>query len=1128
MPVLKSKEGRLYEVAPEEVATLQRDQGWTEAAPEEVARRTAEREQYARYGSTGQQALGLAETFARNATLGAVKGLTGDDAAARGRAQVTSEESPVLYGAAGLAPAAIAGVATGGAGLGLAGTVAAEGLLGGLGGVGSAADEAFKEDQDLSAEAALGSFGTGFLLGGALGGAAYGGGKLLGAARNRFVEASGAAARRAEKEAFEQAGIRAPGKGLAEAVADPAKAAKIRAKGQEAIPEARAGFQKGLADLEAAETAARARGVPGAAPEGDPAVQRAAIRNALGSLRTRVTSLGAGEEVTGAVGRIFDSLDRAESAADLFTLTSMARRTVDGAADAAADPALAKALSAASKRLRELEESKPLFGAAGEGAAASNQALSDLADARTALQQALGQGDYFANVGTRRAAAVDEALDTYLERLGAVEGVDKAAIGRMRALRSDLEPVAAMNQVDALSATADAGGRPTGMLGELGQDIAEDAVSAMIPGGGLLRKAWKYRKHIARLAGMAKEDSEGVANSLVRPRAKGALARSRARARQSQSGHVAIGRGGNWHPVSEVDRHVDDAIRLFEDDEALAELSPAELRGRIHDTAEQAWVDAHPDADEIPREVAKALKTSTKQAFADLPRIKADRAAAKAAVDSERRAMSARLAESLPEATDLLRSDPSGASLRERFGGIDANHMINDLVESGAVIRHPAVPGRGSRYYVADDAAVRGALARSRARAAEGGMVDIRSGFPIKDVRVPDAEGYLEAATPKQLAKHAGDIRKAAETALSGKSLDDLRALPLEEGPGAAASRAKVEAFKADAGFRKTGMLPSNNDRGRGGLPAFNFYPGDGWTLQNGRHRMTAALESGQEYIVANLKKYDKQGNPIWDYVGPVRVGKAKPTGRGAERGFVSAGQGPNFSLGDVAKSPMGVVTGAGGAAFAASRILDSARYSEYVDSIKTLAKEPWRLADALSQSLGDMADDAPELVMQLNARAMGVVSFLQSKLPPSIGFSLMYPDGPPPSKQDVVTMGLYINGATNPRGVLASIADESVMPEEVEAFKATYPTWFGKLQRDTHTAVALANQNGDPVPASRIAQLELVLDMPGQLDPTFGDQVATIARGQMLAAKEAQQAPSYTPAPQAGARIAPTGAQQT
>ena len=140
--VMQSQDGHLYQVAPEDVPTVARDQGWTVAGDSAVQKRLEERAQYAQYGSTGQQALAAAETAVRTATMGAVPGF-GSPEAIQGRQEVLAEESPVTNFLAQAAGAAAPAIATGGAlgalGVGGAGAslaargavAAAEGLAGG-------------------------------------------------------------------------------------------------------------------------------------------------------------------------------------------------------------------------------------------------------------------------------------------------------------------------------------------------------------------------------------------------------------------------------------------------------------------------------------------------------------------------------------------------------------------------------------------------------------------------------------------------------------------------------------------------------------------------------------------------------------------------------------------------------------------------------------------------------------------------------------------------------------------------------------------------------------------------------------------------------------------------------------
>lgn len=134
--VMRAPDGRLYRVPDDQVALQQQDQKWTVAPDAAVEARQAERDQYAQYGSTGQQALGAVETATRAATLGLVPGFGSKEDVA-GREGVLRKESPIVHGlaqAAGtIAPAlaggALAEGAIGAAGLG-AGELALPGALG--------------------------------------------------------------------------------------------------------------------------------------------------------------------------------------------------------------------------------------------------------------------------------------------------------------------------------------------------------------------------------------------------------------------------------------------------------------------------------------------------------------------------------------------------------------------------------------------------------------------------------------------------------------------------------------------------------------------------------------------------------------------------------------------------------------------------------------------------------------------------------------------------------------------------------------------------------------------------------------------------------------------------------------
>jgi len=158
---------------------------------------------------------------------------------------------------------------------------------------------------------------------------------------------------------------------------------------------------------------------------------------------------------------------------------------------------------------------------------------------------------------------------------------------------------------------------------------------------------------------------------------------------------------------------------------------------------------------------------------------------------------------------------------------------------------------------------------------------------PLDNVQMLGPDGMLDTVAPDdpRLAAIAPELDRLRTEGLTGKSLKDLRALPIDDPQFPEAtrgSREKIDWMKQEPTFLAEGNLPGARDRSRGGLPSIGI-EGDVVYLNNGRHRLTAAKESGLEEIVMNVKSYDAEGNTLWDYVGPVRV-NAAPVPAGAVR----------------------------------------------------------------------------------------------------------------------------------------------------------------------------------------------------------------------------------------------------
>ena len=189
--------------------------------------------------------------------------------------------------------------------------------------------------------------------------------------------------------------------------------------------------------------------------------------------------------------------------------------------------------------------------------------------------------------------------------------------------------------------------------------------------------------------------------------------------------------------------------------------------------------------------------------------------------------------------------------------------------------------------------------------------------------------------------KYGAEARDIADTAVRGKSLKELGALDdgFREGT--------IPWLKNDPHFREHGTVADNFGASDGGLPQFTVEADGRVFLSNGRHRLIAARELGLDSIEGVIRKWGPRGGEKWVYRGPIKIQPMPPESSWAERGFASVGEGPNFSLGDIAKSPMGVVTGLGAAGLAGNVLARAERRANEAVSFDDLddLSEPDRRA---------------------------------------------------------------------------------------------------------------------------------------------------------------------------------------
>lgn len=1218
------------------------------AQPEEIDRYNLEQ----RRGGGGQVALGLAEKAARTVSLGKVTSLSGSDAEARERAKYNEREYPTTSAVAGSLPGVAAAIATGGADLPLAAGVAAQGAIGGLTNLGGAHDEAFQRDEKLSTEAAWGSFGSGVLLGGgaelgltAIGKAA---GAVKGAVRNRFIEASGQAARKSEAAAFEQAGIVAPAEGLSKAVNDPVAAATLRKTAEEARPAATQEFDQAIGQAQAAHDAVTATHTPQPEVNGDILAQRHAVREVIDGLRTDVEGIGTQAD-KGVAARAMESLDGADTSAEVYDVLRQARAEMRRNLDLSADPDIAKYYTKWEAKARDLEESNKLFGAPANDVAAINRALGDAGQARSQLADALRETDYLHTAGTAAGKTVDDALDNYAEKLRAVlKGNDSTdakqgleALQKIEALRSGpLRDVAAGNQIDALGETV----APKGVKGPMtagdmfghALDLAGD-FHLLPPGAGLVRKAWKYRAHVARLVGSARGDTEAAADALLGGSAKASrgaqegasgglaegisdaapkspeyqAARSKVdamRARQGESGAVTLGKrdGALYGKLQSAYDKFSDSLKGPDADALFGKLEDLHTEiGNAHSKLESKLADLAGAADEYgeaapPPDVEssakyQALKAKTDDAYARFQAI--DDAMSKVRSDGgiDRQQLLDSVKSVLRAESPVGEATGSGFASREgergyvvlgerepgpsALSGKSLSKQIRELPEvSSSQLKSISKKGLDELTSVADRSESnllpeeREAMSEfvgsnyTEMRAAENGSLKLPD-ESLDELKAQEAKQVASFRSEKggdhgalrqiraKIALHESPTKSARFIDAADKStvLNPTEKGPLYRGMGDLPKQAMHELLDHDEFITAASTSSSYNPE-----TAKSFMSGDGNSVlfkiehqdagsiaplgKQGAGEQEVVLPRGAKYKVIKREQLaDAEDSQNVIVVTVKQIGWAKPhemQGLGA-LGFADTGVrgGLKESLKGLATSPLGLTVGAGalatGGIYAKNKTqayfenIDSdpaKAYAKVKGAIETLAEHPDQLVDSLTAQFGNMPHEAPDLFQNVAVQAQNAVAFLKDKLPPAFQFSLLYPDGPPPSRTDMLQLSLYWRGVTDPRGVVQRIGNGTAMPEEVEAFRAVSPNWFDELRETTVIKAQERARQGHALGAFKIAQLEGTLDLAGQLDPTFSDTVSQIYQTSVLMKDQEIKQPGYVPPPKASQRFQQKG----
>jgi hypothetical protein len=401
------------------------------------------------------------------------------------------------------------------------------------------------------------------------------------------------------------------------------------------------------------------------------------------------------------------------------------------------------------------------------------------------------------------------------------------------------------------------------------------------------------------------------------------------------------------------------------------------------------------------------------------------------------------------------------------------------------------------------------AIDRALKRAGQRGMVDLRGGPKLPP-------NPVKATMVKGGGKYTAEAQNAAAEAIAGKSIKDL---------GAVSDNLRSENLdflRNDPHFKAYGTVSDKMGRTAGGLPRITIGADGAPKLSNGRHRLTVARELGLSQIEGIIQRQGPRGGVLWEYRGPISVGSnatgaAPPVPLGGESGMVDL-------AGGIAKSPLGVGTGAAGAVVAyheAAKPADpetqtplqrfSDGYDRPSDAFRAARKmvlswqqDPGALVDMIDGHIGDVGTQSPKLAREMTAQAMRIAGYLQDNLPGQRNVSVVYPDGSSPSRAEVRQFALRFGAAIDPAGVMADARMGRIERVQLDTLAALWPQEYDALR------VGVLQELGKGQATPRVRQrMSLLFSFPSGVDPALGPRTRAIVAAARAAQDEQAPAPS-------------------
>jgi len=169
------------------------------------------------------------------------------------------------------------------------------------------------------------------------------------------------------------------------------------------------------------------------------------------------------------------------------------------------------------------------------------------------------------------------------------------------------------------------------------------------------------------------------------------------------------------------------------------------------------------------------------------------------------------------------------------------------------------------------------------------------------------------------------------------------------------------------------------------------------------------------------------------------------------------------------------------------------AAFQTKLAELQTADTDPQAFVDGMADTFGVMAHAGhDDLFSRVVARVQIGTQYLLANAPPSVGISMVRPDGIPPDSLAIMKWASMYNAVFSPGDVVYDVATGEATPTQIKTLREVHPDIYGQLRTGVLKQVA---QAGPKIPFETLRTLDVLFDLPGAAGLSFSEGMqATMA----------------------------------